>query len=117
MEPFETPSFVDIQAHSAPLGLAFVPKGNWPEDYWYDLLVSYHGSWNRTKPTGYKVIRFKFDEAGNFHGEEDFITGWLTPGGALGRPVDLLFDNEVLYLSDDKAGVIYKIILPKNNLN
>ncbi len=104
------PSAVDIPAHSAPLGLAFIPEEGWPEDYWYDLLVSYHGSWNRSSPTGYKVVRHKFDAAGSYQGAEDFIIGWLTPSGALGRPVDILVQpGGIMYLSDDKAGVIYKI--------
>ena len=54
------PSFIDIPAHSAPLGLAFFPE-EWPKEYRYNLLVAYHGSWNRTAPTGYKVVRFKLD--------------------------------------------------------
>lgn len=103
MEPFETSSRVDIPAHSAPLGLAFIPGGN-------DLLVAYHGSWNRTESTGYKIVRVKFDPAG---GEtlEDFATGWLDKGDrASGRPVDILaLPGGVVYVSDDKAGVIYKI--------
>jgi len=95
------PSFIDYQAHSAPLGLAF---------YKNDLLVSMHGSWNRTAPTGYKIVRFKFDDKGKYLGTEDFISGWLVNGGALGRPVDLLFDDKGnLFISDDKAGVIYKV--------
>ena len=85
------PSFIDIPAHSAPLGLAFFPA-EWPQEFRYNLLVAYHGSWNRTEPTGYKVVRYKLDAAGNFIDVEDFITGWLTPAGALGRPVDIL-DN------------------------
>lgn len=109
-EPFETPSYIDIPAHSAPLGLAFIPKGVWPEDYTDDLLVVYHGSWNRTVPTGYKVVRFLLDRRGNYLGEKDFISGWLTDEGALGRPADLLFSNDgKLFISDDKAGVIYLI--------
>jgi len=112
MEPFETPSYIDIPAHSAPLGLSFIPEEGWPEEYWYDLLVSYHGSWNRSTPTGYKVVRMKLDAAGNYFGTEDFITGWLqNDGTALGRPVDILIQpGGVLYLSDDKTGVIYRII-------
>lgn len=114
----KTPSFADLPAHSAPLGLAFIPEEGWPEDYWYDLLVAYHGSWNRSQPTGYKVVRHKFDADGNYEGAEDFITGWLVqerPGefaatGALGRPVDIIVEpGGVMYLSDDKAGVIYRI--------
>lgn len=110
-QPFEEPSYIDIPAHSAPLGLAFIPaNSNWPKEYWNNLLVSFHGSWNRTVPTGYKIVRMKLDDRGNYIGTEDFITGWLTSGGALGRPVDLLFDSKGnLYVSDDKAGVIYKV--------
>ncbi|HYE22267.1 MAG TPA: PQQ-dependent sugar dehydrogenase [Verrucomicrobiae bacterium] len=110
MEPFETPPKVEMQAHSAPLGLAFVPEEGWPEDMWYDLIVAFHGSWNRSEPTGYKLVRIKLDEKGNYQGTEDFITGWLTKEGVLGRPVDvMIFDGGTMYVSDDKAGVIYKI--------
>ncbi len=110
MEPFETPSKVDLQAHSAPLGLDFIPEEGWPEEYWYDLIVAFHGSWNRTTPTGYKLARIKLDSKGNYQGTEDFITGWLTNKGALGRPVDVIAQpGGILYVSDDKAGVIYKI--------
>ncbi|MEK7123327.1 MAG: hypothetical protein AAB851_00350 [Patescibacteria group bacterium] len=76
------------------------------------MLVAYHGSWNRNIPTGYKIVRYKLDERGNYLGEEDFISGWLTESGALGRPVDILIQPDgVIYVSDDKAGVIYKITL------
>lgn len=129
-------SHVDLQAHSAPLGLAFFPAKarlpdgqGWPEEFQNDLLVAYHGSWNRSEPTGYKIVRVKLDSQGNFEGVEDFITGWLrrpdesgvgaptrasglTPEGALGRPVDLVFHKDSLYISDDKAGVIYKVTYP-----
>lgn len=110
-EPFETGSFIDIQAHSSPLGLAFIPKEGWPEEYWYDLIVVYHGSWNRTEPTGYKLVRMKLDKFGNYTGTEDFISGWLTDGGdTLGRPVDVLVQpGGVMYVSDDRAGIIYKV--------
>lgn len=110
-EPFETPSYIDIEpAHSSPLGLAFFPEEGWPEEYWYDMLVAYHGSWNRTEPTGYKIKRFRLDAQGNVLGQEDFISGWLQEDEtALGRPVDILImPGGVIYISDDKAGVIYK---------
>lgn len=105
------PSYIDMPAHSAPLGLAFIPgNSKWPEEYWYNLLVAFHGSWNRTEPDGYKIIRLKLDKQGNYLGTEDFISGWLTSNGALGRPVDILVQsNGTMYVSDDKAGVIYKI--------
>lgn len=100
---------ITFQAHSAPLGLAFIPD-SWPEEYRGDLLVSYHGSWNRSQPTGYKVARFNLDANGKSTGESDFIAGFLQGSGALGRPVDLLFDADgVLYVSDDKSGTIYRV--------
>jgi len=108
-------SHIDIPAHSAPLGLAFVPEEGWPEGYWYNLFISYHGSWNRSEPTGYKVVRVKLDNKGNYIGTEDFITGWLTSSGALGRPVDILIQpGGTMHISDDKAGVIYKVIYKGN---
>ncbi|MCL4502463.1 MAG: PQQ-dependent sugar dehydrogenase [Deltaproteobacteria bacterium] len=104
------PSYIDIPAHSAPLGLAFFPE-EWPKEYRFNLLVAYHGSWNRAVPTGYKVVRYKLDEQGNYQGEEDFITGWLTPDGALGRPADILITYDgVIFISDDKAGVVYRVV-------
>ena len=63
-EPFEMPSYINIEAHSAPLGLVFVPEEGWPEEYWYDLFVAYHGSWNRSVPTGYKIVRIPLDDKG-----------------------------------------------------
>lgn len=113
MEPFETPSTIDIPAHSAPLGLAFVPR-SWPDEYRNDLLVAYHGSWNRSVPTGYKIVRYRFDDNGTYQGVEDFITGWLKNGSTLGRPVGIVIDpSGTTYISDDTAGVIYKLIPPK----
>ena len=106
------PSFIDLPAHSAPLGLAFFPE-DWPKEYRYHLLVAFHGSWNRTEPTGYKVVRLGWT-AGNVLGIEDFISGWLTPQGALGRPVDILItDDGVIFISDDKAGVVYRVVYEK----
>ncbi len=109
MEPFETPSYIDLQAHSAPLGLAFFGEETWPEEYWYNMLVAYHGSWNRTEPTGYKIVRYKLDAKGNVLGSEDFITGWLKDDDALGRPVDIMIEPGKIYITDDKAGVIYLV--------
>ncbi len=109
------PSFIDIPAHSAPLGLAFFPTVGWPVDFQNNLLVSYHGSWNRSVPTGYKVIRYKLDSLGNVLSVEDFISGWLqNDGTALGRPVDILITEKgIIYISDDKAGVIYRMVYIK----
>jgi glucose/arabinose dehydrogenase len=141
----KSPSTIDLPAHSAPLGLAFVPENsNWPKEYQGSLLVAYHGSWNRSVPTGYKITRFpkelvnyRFQKSTNpaydidkdFSLPPDFVTGWLTKNNeALGRPVDLKFKRlggpyiegetgkiiqapieDELYISDDKAGVIYRV--------
>jgi glucose/arabinose dehydrogenase len=89
-------------AHVAPLGITFDKDGN--------LIVAFHGSWNSSVPVGYKVVklRVKNDQV---TGTEDFISSWLTPEReVLGRPVDVVFDEaDNLYISDDRAGVIYKV--------
>jgi len=108
-----TPPIIKIQAHSAPLGLAFVPANKgWPKEWEGDLLVALHGSWNRSEKVGYKVVRYDLDSGGNVLSQipEDFISGWLVNGKIYGRPVDLKFDSKgKLYISDDATGVIYKV--------
>ncbi|MFK7780329.1 MAG: PQQ-dependent sugar dehydrogenase [Candidatus Gracilibacteria bacterium] len=108
----KTPSHIDLQAHSAPLGLSFIPEEGWPEEYWNDLLISYHGSWNRSEKTGYKIVHIKLDDFGNVIHKRDFITGWLDEDDKIsGRPVDILsFPGGIAYITDDKKGVIYKLI-------
>ena len=109
------PPVIEIPAHSAPLGLAFVPSGgSWPKEWEGDLLVAYHGSWNRSEPTGYKVVRYDLDKNGKVLSQEpaDFITGWISENkkNVYGRPVDLKFGPEgALYISDDAGGAIYKL--------
>jgi glucose/arabinose dehydrogenase len=107
---------VQMQAHSAPLGLAFYEGSNFPAEYRNSLFVAFHGSWNRSVPTGYKVVRVKLDDKGQPQGgAQDFITGWLAPGETkrgrwMGRPVGIAFDNDgAMYVSDDAGGVIYRI--------
>lgn len=103
---------INIPAHSAPLGLAFVPlSAGWGSDWEGDLLVSYHGSWNRSVPTGYKIVRHRFSAEGAYEGSEDFITGFLDENEKVsGRPVDLLFDDKGnLFISDDYAGKVYVV--------
>ncbi len=110
-EPETVPSYIDIPAHAAPLGLAFFPEKGWPEEFRNDLLVAYHGSWNRSIPTGYKIVRYRLDKEGKYRSAEDFVSGWLTrEGNSLGRPVDIMIQPEgTIFVSDDKAGVIYRI--------
>jgi len=111
---------VQMQAHSAPLGLAFYEGAMFPPEYRNSLFVAFHGSWNRSVPTGYKVVRVKLNDQGQPQGSaEDFITGWLAPGETkkgrwMGRPVGIVFgDDGAMYLSDDSGGVIYRITYSK----
>jgi glucose/arabinose dehydrogenase len=109
------PPVVDLPAHSAPLGIAFNEGSMFPADYRGNLFVAYHGSWNRSIPTGYKVVRIKLDSNSKPEGIEDFATGWLPPGATLitrkmGRPVGVLFGSDgSLYISDDRSGAIYRV--------
>ncbi|MDB4892220.1 MAG: L-sorbosone dehydrogenase [Gemmatimonadetes bacterium] len=100
-----------LQAHSAPLGMSFLSKATtFPDDYRGDLLVAYHGSWNRNSPTGAKVVRVHV-AAGKPTSVEDFITGWQQANGdRWGRPVDVVVaaDGSVL-ISDDASGAIYRV--------
>lgn len=103
-----TPPTVEIQAHSAPLGLAFYIGRQFPAGYRGDLFVALHGSWNRSVPTGYKVIRIRL--GGSRPVVEDFATGWLVGRRVWGRPVDLVVGKDgSLFLSDDHQGVIYRV--------
>ena len=65
---------------------------------------------SRSEPIGYRIVRVRFDGSGRPTGEEVFIDVWLGPGGAWGRPVDVaeLPDGSLL-VSDDEAGVIYRV--------
>jgi glucose/arabinose dehydrogenase len=100
---------VELQAHSAPLGLTFYEGKMFPSEYRGDLFIAFHGSWNRSIPTGYKVVRIKMKD-GKPGAIEDFAYGWMTATKKLGRPVDVLVGNKgELYISDDLGGIIYKV--------
>jgi glucose/arabinose dehydrogenase len=102
---------LELQAHSAPLGLTFLARATtFPADYRGDLLVAYHGSWNRDTPTGTKVVRIHVTN-GVPTSAEDFITGWQQANGRRwGRPADVMVagDGSVL-VSDDTYGAIYRV--------
>jgi len=101
---------VEMQAHSAPLGLTFYAGKQFPPDYQGDLFVAFHGSWNRTTPTGYKVVRVPVQgtETGTV---VDFAVGWLRQNGSSwGRPVDVMTAPDgSLLISDDAQGFIYRV--------
>jgi glucose/arabinose dehydrogenase len=101
---------VEMQAHSAPLGLTFYTGSQFPEEYQGDLFVAFHGSWNRSTPTGYKVVRVPM-KVGQPSLLQDFATGWLRADGSQwGRPVDVITGSDgALYISDDGDGIIYRV--------
>jgi len=103
---------VEMQAHSAPLGMVFYTGQTFPAEYHGDLFVAFHGSWNRSVPTGYKVVRIPLDGSLPSGSTEDFAVGWLDDETeeVFGRPVGLTVGPEgALYVSDDKGGIIYRI--------
>ncbi len=106
------PPVVEMQAHSAPLGMVFYDGEQFPADYRGDLFMAFHGSWNRSVPTGYKVVRIPFEGTQAVGAVEDFATGWLNEATAetSGRPVGLAVGPDgSLYISDSKGGFIYRI--------
>lgn len=114
------PARVEMQAHSAPLSLAFYNGTMFPAEYRGDLFVTFHGSWNRSIPTGYKVVRVNMNASTQPEGgAQDFITGWLPPGArnnenVIGRPVGVILGPDgSLYISDDGAGLVYRVTYGK----
>ncbi|MDP2231164.1 sorbosone dehydrogenase family protein [Methylotenera sp.] len=100
---------ITFKAHATPIGITFLEKTNWSADYKQDAIVAMHGSWNRKQPYGYKLVRIKFKNNQPVE-VKDFATGWLQDGAVWGRPVDVTVGTDhALYVSDDKAGAIYRI--------
>ena len=103
------PPEITFKAHSAPLGMTFLDSAAMPEAYRNDAIVALHGSWNRVQPSGYKLVRVKFNQNKAVE-VEDFVTGWLDKNGAWGRPVDVVLGPDgAIYVSDDRAGMVYRI--------
>lgn len=104
---------ITFTSHSTPIGVTFLDKASFPAEYKNDAIVALHGSWNREQLSGYKLVRVKFN------GEKpvevvDFATGWLNNNEAWGRPVDVMIGLDgALYVSDDRADVIYRISYKK----
>ena len=107
-----------IQAHSAVLGLLFYDGKMFPEEYRGDAFVALHGSWNRDKRTGYKIVRIRFDKDGKpVGGYDDFIKGWMLGENrpeVWGRPVGLLvLKDGSLLITDDGAMKIWRVTYAK----
>jgi glucose/arabinose dehydrogenase len=95
-----------FRAHNAPLGIRFLRKP--APGFERSALVALHGSWNRSKADGYKVVSLHWNTEGKIE-ERDFLTGFLSDQGAIGRPVDVAEAGDAIYVSDDYAGVIYRV--------
>lgn len=116
------PSVLDLPAHMAPIGFAFFSDSIHQDGLTGDALVCWHGSWNSSKPVGFKVQRIRFNN-GEPVGTEDFLTGFLKGGfplfkrkARMGRPAGLAISpTGTVYISDDANGVIYAI-RPKSNM-
>ncbi|MCB2408127.1 PQQ-dependent sugar dehydrogenase [Hymenobacter lucidus] len=99
-------------AHAAPLGLVFNTGQQFPKEYQNDAFVTMHGSWNRAQPSGYRIVRVKYDAQGKATGIEDFVTGWLVNNNKeqFGRVCGIAQHTDgSLLISDDSNGVIYRV--------
>jgi glucose/arabinose dehydrogenase len=105
------PPAVKMLAHSAPLGLAFYDAIAFGPDYTGGVFIAFHGSWNRSTPTGYKLVFLPFQTGAPTGETLDFVTGWQAAGGDVwGRPVDVAVAADgSLYVSDDEGGRVFHI--------
>lgn len=105
-----TPPALVLGAHVAALGLTFYTGDMFPPSYTNQLFIAQHGSWNRTEKSGYNILLVKFDAEGVITGSEVFASGWLQGQENWGRPNDVMqMPDGSLLVSDDQAGVIYRI--------
>jgi glucose/arabinose dehydrogenase len=89
--------------------MRFYTGSSFPAEYRNQILIAEHGSWNRSRKIGYRVmlVRLQGDRAVSY---EPFAQGWLKGDNAWGRPVDVLVHPDgSLLVSDDEAGAIYRI--------
>jgi glucose/arabinose dehydrogenase len=100
-----------LQSHMASLGLAFYDGKSFPSEYHNDGFAGEHGSWNRARRVGYKVIRIPMKD-GRATGEfEDFLVGFVTKDGNVwGRPVGIAVAKDgTLMVTDDASGTIWRV--------
>lgn len=103
------PPVVELRAHVAALGMRFYTGNGFPVDYQGQIILAEHGSWNRLKPQGYRLTLVRLKE-GEPEKAEAFVEGWLQGTDAWGRPVDVeIYKDGSLLVSDDKAGLVYRI--------
>lgn len=111
---FKAPA-AKLTPHGAALGIKFNKGEMFPDQYKNQVFIAEHGSWNRSKPIGYRIMMATLD-GNNVTGYKPFIDGWLTNGEAWGRPVDVLFlPDGSLLISDDHANAVYRVTYAKND--
>ena len=100
-----------LQAHSASLGMTFYDGAQFPAQYRGDIFAAEHGSWNRSKRTGYKIIRVLVKDGVPTGEYEDFATGFVIDDAEVwGRPVGVTVDKDgALFVSEDASGTIWRI--------
>jgi glucose/arabinose dehydrogenase len=104
-----TPPARKLGAHVAALGMRFYTGAMFPPEYRGQIFIAEHGSWNRSSKVGYRVSLARL-EGSRVVAYQPFAQGWLRDESAWGRPVDLeLLPDGSLALSDDLAGVVYRI--------
>ncbi|MDP1928961.1 MAG: PQQ-dependent sugar dehydrogenase [Thiobacillus sp.] len=109
-----TPPARELDAHVAALGMRFYSGTMFPAAWRGRVFIAEHGSWNRIPPLGYRLTTARI-EGGRVVAYEVFAEGWLNGIAAWGRPVDVqVMPDGALLLSDDKAGVIYRISYGKH---
>lgn len=104
-----TPPALELDPHVAALGMKFYTGTMFPSEYRGQVFIAEHGSWNRTIPIGYRVTLARFQNGRPVRWEV-FAEGWQQGRSNWGRPVDVLvMPDGALLVSDDRAGVIYRI--------
>ena len=114
-DEFDKPE-MKLGAHVAALGMRFYNGQQFPAEYKGNIFIAEHGSWNKTKKSGYQVVRVVLDAKNKPIKLEPFVTGWLDSSNneAWGRPVDVqvLKDGSML-VSDDETGSIFRVSYAK----
>lgn len=108
---------VPVGSHTASLGLAFYTKDAFPAKYKNGAFVGQHGSWNRSKISGYKVLFVPFKDGKPSGKPEDFLTGFISDANkaeVYGRPVAVTVMNDgSLLVNDDSSNTIWKVTAKK----
>jgi glucose/arabinose dehydrogenase len=110
-EHYEDPK-VNLGAHVAPLGMRFYTGNMFPSEYGNKIIIAKHGSWNRSKKSGYNLSTVSVDGTDQIAGHDTFAEGWLDHDSqeVWGRPVDVMqMEDGSLLVSDDMANCVYRI--------